>query len=76
MYQLQNAPDSKVFPVTIMRSSLKRKGWNPNCVRPIEGIECEVIDLNSLHVGLLVEHFLDHNIEGNIIQLTLQAVSQ
>ncbi len=69
-------PDSEVFPVTVMRSSFKRKGWDPNCVRPVEGVECEVIDLNSLHMGLLVEHFFDNNIEGNVIQPTLQAVSQ
>lgn len=72
----QCTPDSEVFPVTIMRSSFKRKGWDPNCVRPIEGVECEVIDLNSLHMGLLIEHFFDNNIEGNVIQLSLQAVSQ
>lgn len=69
-------PDSEVFPITIMCSSLKGKGWEANCVWPIEGVECKVIDLNSLHMGLLVEHFFDNNIEGNLIQLTLQAVSQ
>jgi len=73
---LDCTPDSEVFPVTVMRSSLKCKGWDPNCVRPIEGVEREVIDLNSLHMGLLVEHFFDNNIEGNVIQPTLQAVSQ
>ena len=66
------APDSEVFPVAIMGTSLEGKGGQPNGVGPIEGIEGEVVDFHCLHTCFLAEHLLDYHIQRHLVKLTLQ----
>ena len=60
-------PDSEMFPVAIMGTSLKGKGGQPNGVGPIEGIEGQVIYFNCFHAGFLVEYLLDYHIQRHLL---------
>ena len=69
----EDLPDCEVFPVPIMRPSLKRERWQPNSVRAIKGIECEVVDLNSFDMRFLVQDLLDYHIQRDLVDAVLQA---
>lgn len=66
-------PDCEVFPVTIMGTRLKGHRWYPNSVWPVEGIEGQVIDLNSLNMSFLAQDLLDYHIQRHLGQSALHA---
>lgn len=70
--QHTNTPDCEVFPVAVMCPSFKGKGWHPNGVGPIEGIEGKIVDLYCFYTRFLVQNLFDNHIQRHLIQLTLQ----